>query len=165
MKLNCIINGETYEVEVDPLQRLFHVRQTALTEASVATRPPAHFELRNDKGEWLNPLTTVSASGLKDGDVLWVTLAIAAGGSNKINHRRKHQRIKTDCRYTRRKRRSETFAPARNTSGHYHKGVRWMKREGVRTCRRVGWPTGTIRYIQPHFRNPSRLRALILSGG
>jgi hypothetical protein len=163
MKLTCIVYGEEYSIETEEGQSLIRLRETVLTESLVTGRPYSHFELRNDKGVWLNPLLTTSEAGLRDGDILWVTPAIAAGGSNKINHRRKHQRIKTDCRYAKGKR-QVSGGPCRNTSGHYHNGVRWMKREGVRTCRRAGWPTGTVRYIQPYFRSPSKLRALMLSG-
>jgi len=164
MKLICIVYGQEYEVEAGPEQTLTEIRQRALDSASVTGRVPSQFELRNEKGEPLDPTCLLSASGLKEGEVLWVSLAVACGGSNKINHRRKHQRIKTDCRSTRRKRKGECCPPFRNTSGHYHNGVRWMKREGIRTCRRAGWPSGTVRYIQPIFKSPSKLRALILGG-
>jgi len=126
MNVQCIVNGFPYVLDMDPDSILVGLRLRALEAGGITGRPPSDFDIRNDKGEWLAPWMTMAESGLEEGSVLWVTIRIAAGGSNKINWRKTHQRVRSDRQ-------------CNDSSAHFLRSCARWKRRTVRRLRHLGW--------------------------
>lgn len=90
MILIFLINGEDVPVETDELEFLYKARNKALADSHNTGRPAEEWEIRNEKGELLDPNTRVSfGNDLKNGSKLFLTLEVGFGGSTENDSNRK----------------------------------------------------------------------------
>jgi len=75
-----IVNGEDVAVENSPEDSLDSARDKALTSSHNTGRPLNEWEIRNEKGELLNPKDLISTIGATNGDKFFLTLEVGFGG-------------------------------------------------------------------------------------
>lgn len=80
-ELIFIINGEDTLVKIHPLSNLAQAREMAIRQTHNTGQPSSKWEIRNLKGHLLSPDVSLESVGLKNGDRLFLTLELAAGGN------------------------------------------------------------------------------------
>lgn len=79
--LTFIINGVDVPIEANSNQPLTVARDKALKASNNTGRPVDEWEVHNENGEALDPHKKVKDLGLADGDRLFLTLKVGAGGA------------------------------------------------------------------------------------
>lgn len=81
ISITFIVNGVDIPIEANIHQPLKVARDKALKDSNNTGRPVDEWEVHNDKGEALDSSQKIADLGLKDGDRLFLTLKVGAGGS------------------------------------------------------------------------------------
>lgn len=76
-----IINGEDVLIETSLLAPLGAVRAEVLTKSHNTGRHQAEWEIRDERGAWLDPTRTVNQSGFEPNTRMFLTLKIGSGGA------------------------------------------------------------------------------------
>jgi hypothetical protein len=75
-----IINGEDVPVEMSMEDILARARNKALGDSHNTGQPPDEWEIRNEKGHFLDSQSTIGSHALKNGSKLFLTLKVGLGG-------------------------------------------------------------------------------------
>jgi len=75
-----IVNGVDVPVQANLNQPLKVARNQALKDSNNTGRPEDEWEVHNDEGAALDPTQKINDLGLSDGDRLFLTLKVGAGG-------------------------------------------------------------------------------------
>lgn len=81
VRLCFVINGEDWPLNVDVSQPLSIARDLALKETHNTGRPPEEFEMRNERGEYMDPRSSAAAYGIEKFQRLYLSIKVGAGGA------------------------------------------------------------------------------------
>lgn len=80
-QLIVIINGEDVHVATSLLAPLTAVCTQALIQSCNTGRAPCDWELRNERGAYVDAAMTVNAAGFGNNERLFLTLPVGIGGA------------------------------------------------------------------------------------
>ena len=75
-----IVNGVDVRVDIPEYKKLKVAKETALSDSNNIGRPYDMWEVHNNEGIMLNDSKTIWDLGIKDGDRVFLNLAVGAGG-------------------------------------------------------------------------------------
>lgn len=81
MRIVFIINGEDVPVDCAPWTALATARAWATEESHNTGRPAEDWEIRDERGNRLDPTRRVGVCNFRDRERLFLTLGIGVGGS------------------------------------------------------------------------------------
>jgi hypothetical protein len=76
-----IVNGQDVPLEVNPHEPLHAARNQALAKSHNTGRPPDEWEIRDERGNLLDPGARIESFNFGSGVRLFLTLRVGAGGA------------------------------------------------------------------------------------
>lgn len=84
MKLTIIVNGEDVDIRAGKSEDLSTVVDKALTKSHNTGRPAEDWDVRSSVGTYLDTARTIEDYRFKEGERLFLSLRVGAGGSGVL---------------------------------------------------------------------------------